>query len=86
MVHLLKVRMQNGGGYRAVKTNDSLNQKASKPRKVNFTVRTASNVGHPSKQDELDDKRARIRNFRARIRNLQDQGQKETELAGGQIL
>lgn len=47
MVHLLKVRMQNGGGYRAVKTNDSLNQKASKPRKVNFTVRTASNVGHP---------------------------------------
>ena len=59
MVHLLKVRMRNGGGYRAVKTNDSLNQKASKPRKVNFTMRTASNVGHPSKQDELDDKRAR---------------------------
>lgn len=79
MVHLLKVRMRNGGGYRAVKTNDSLNQKASKPRKVNFTMRTASNVGHPSKQHELGDKRAREES-----ETLQDQGQKE--LAGGQIL
>lgn len=78
MVYLLKVRMQNGGGYRAVKTNDSLNPKASKPRKVSFTMRIDSNVGHPSKQG---DKRAREES-----ETSQDQGQNETGLAGGQIL
>lgn len=63
----------------AVKTNQLTQQKASKPRKVNFTMRTASNVGHPSKQHELGDKRGK-----RRIRNFTGPGQKE--LAGGQIL
>ena len=81
MVYLLKVRIRNGGGYRAVKTNDSLNPKASKPRKVSFTMWTASNVGHPSKQDERGEKRAREES-----ETSQDQGQNETGLAGGQIL
>ena len=74
MVYLLKLRMRNWGGYRAVKTNDSLNPKASKPRKVSFTMWTASNVGHLSKQDERGEKRAREESETSQDRGRMRQG------------